>query len=165
MRRSAAVRSLIAISAPTQPSRSRLLLRLLEADIRLFGVRQHALKAIRSLQLTTINSLRVSIRGYVDVPTRTASRSSLANAIRSFVIDRSDVTQRLAQIRVPSLFLATEDRRDWTPLMADAAARRVHTARVVSIPGSRTQAQIESPQLTAQIVVAQWTTLSAGLAG
>jgi pimeloyl-ACP methyl ester carboxylesterase len=156
IRRSPRVRSLIALSAPTQRSSSLAALRALEASIRALGPLPLLLKSIRQLQFSPAALGDAVLREYVDNPTRSTHRVSLANSIRSFVIDRRDITAELHRIQIPVLLVATDERRDWTPQMAHRAASHIRRSRVISVSGARTQVQLEKPAAVIDIIVSEW---------
>ena len=56
------------------------------------------------------------------------TRRSMALAVRSFILDRVDVTAELADLAVPSLFVASDDRGDWSPA-GRRGGRRPRTRR------------------------------------
>ena len=60
------------------------------------------------------------------------SRRSLSNALESFILNRVDVTAELSQIVVPSLFVASDSRGDWSPEDAERAASLTPGARAVT---------------------------------
>jgi pimeloyl-ACP methyl ester carboxylesterase len=155
MRRSPRVRSLIALSAPVQRSSSLPALHVVESLVRSFGPRP-VLGVLRRLQLAPASSADPALRDFIDDPTVRTSRASLANAIRSFVIDRHDITEQLDRIRIPTVMIASDQRKDWTGWMAIAAAQRIPAARVVNIAGARTQIQLERPNATIEAVITEW---------
>ena len=63
-------------------------------------------------------------------------------------------------ITVPSLFVASDDRGDWTPEDAEAAAAVVTGARTVTIGAARTLIPLEQPQLMAEHVTRFWDQLA-----
>ena len=77
-------------------------------------------------------------------------------ALRSFIIDRTDVTDRLADIRVPSLFVASDDRGDWAPEDAAASAAATPWARAVTVHAARTLVPLEQPQAVHAHIRAFW---------
>ena len=77
-------------------------------------------------------------------------------ALRSFIIDRTDVTDRLADIRIPSLFVASDDRGDWSPADAQRAASLAPSAQVVTIAGARTLIPLEQPAQLAAVILGFW---------
>jgi pimeloyl-ACP methyl ester carboxylesterase len=84
----------------------------------------------------------------------------MGNALRSFIIDRSDVTDRLADIREPSLFVASDDRGDWSPDDAQRAAALAPNATAVTIGRSRTLIPLEQPRELADRILAFWKQLA-----
>jgi pimeloyl-ACP methyl ester carboxylesterase len=80
----------------------------------------------------------------------------MSHALRSFIIDRTDVTDRLSGIDVPSLFIASDDRGDWSPEDARRAAASSPHATSVTIAGARTLIPLEQPLAVAQAILAFW---------
>ena len=74
----------------------------------------------------------------------------------SFILDRVDVTGELGRIRVPSLFVASDDRGDWSPEAARAAAALSPLARSVTISGARTLVPLEQPERLAAVITEFW---------
>lgn len=156
--REGALRSLVAVSAPTEPidDALRRQIRLLLPIVRAFGARGPIPGAVRKAMLTDDSAARPEIRAVLDASLARPTRRSLALAIGSFILDRADVTGELARIRVPSLFVASDDRGDWSPEAARAAAARTPFARAVTIPAARTLIPLEQPDRLAATVAEFW---------
>ena len=91
---------------------------------------------------------------------RRPTKASMSLALRSFIIDRTDVTERLADIRVPSLFVASDDRGDWSPADAQRAASLAPGAQVMTVTGARTLVPLEQPRQLAAEIIAFWDQLA-----
>ena len=118
------LRSLVAISSPTEPIAPdlRRKIGLLHPLLKLAGPVGPVRDAIVDAMLTDESAATPAIRQVVLDSLRRPTKASMSLALRSFIIDRTDVTDRLADIRVPSLFVASDDRGDWSPADAQRAA-------------------------------------------
>lgn len=152
------LRSLVAVSAPTEPidDALRRQIRTLLPLVRTVGARGPIRAVVRKAMLTEAAAARPDIRAVVDASLARPTRRSLALAIESFILDRVDVNDELADIRVPSLFVASDDRGDWSPEAARAAAARTPLARAITIPGARTLVPLEQPDRLAAAVTEFW---------
>ena len=83
----------------------------------------------------------------------------MALAVRSFILNRLDVTAELADVAVPCLFVASDDRGDWSPEDAVTAAEATPDARAVTIEKARTLIPLEQPQRLAQLLHEFWAVL------
>ena len=115
--------------------------------------------AILTALLTDASAADPAIRSAVLDSVATPSRRSLSLALRSFIVDRVDVTAGLADIQVPCLFVAGDDRGDWTPEAAAAAAGLTPSATAVTIAGSRTLVPLEQPDALARELLSFWSRL------
>ena len=88
------------------------------------------------------------------------SRRSMTLAVRSFILNRVDVTAELADLTVPSLFVASDDRGDWTPEDARAASALAADAQAVTIAAARTLIPLEQPEALALHVRGFWDRLA-----
>ena len=95
-------------------------------------------------------------RRVVDAALRTASRRSLALTVDSFVTRRSDLSWALPRIEVPTLVVATDDRYDWTPELARAAAALLPDGTFATVTGANVLAPLEQPRATAEAVLSFW---------
>jgi pimeloyl-ACP methyl ester carboxylesterase len=152
------LRSLVAVSAPTEPidDALRRQIRLLLPIVRTFGARGPIPGVVRKAMLTDASAARPEVRAVVDASLARPTRRSLALAIGSFILDRVDVTGGLDRIRVPSLFVASDDRGDWSPEAARAAAALSPLARSVTISGARTLVPLEQPERLAAVITEFW---------
>jgi pimeloyl-ACP methyl ester carboxylesterase len=157
-RRPGVLRSLAAISAPTEPvsPAQRRQIGLLGPLLRVLGPVGPVREAILSALLTDASAADPTLRAAVLDSVGAPTRRSLSLALRSFILDRVDVTSGLAEIAIPCLFVAGDDRGDWTPEAAAAAAALTPSASAVTIPGSRTLLPLEQPQALARELLAFW---------
>jgi len=152
------LRSLVAISSPTEPI-SPVLRRkvgLLHPLLKLAGPVGPVRHAIVEAMLTDESASTHSIRQVVLDGLHRPTKASMSLALRSFIIDRTDVTDALSDIRVPSLFVASDDRGDWSPADAQRAASLAHGARVTTIEGARTLVPLERPAQLAKVILDFW---------
>lgn len=89
------------------------------------------------------------------------TRRSLHLALQSFILDRRDVTDKLSRILVPTLFVAGDDRGDWSPQGAERAAAMTAGARVVIVRQARTLVPLEQPAALAAALAPLWAMNSA----
>ncbi|WP_136708066.1 alpha/beta hydrolase [Agromyces sp. H66] len=156
------LRSLVAISSPTEAITPELRrkIALLKPILRIAGPVRPVRDAIVDGMLTEASAADPEILGVVVGSLQRPTRASMASALRSFIIDRTDVTERLVEIRVPSLFVASDDRGDWSPDDAARAAALTPDATAVTIARSRTLIPLEQPRELADRILAFWTQLA-----
>nr|BFF09212.1 hypothetical protein GCM10025699_05150 [Microbacterium flavescens] len=106
--------------------------------------------------LTDAAAATPGIRDVVVESLNRPTRASMSHALRSFIIDRTDVTDRLSGIGAPSLFIASDDRGDWSPEDAQRAAASAPHATSVTITGARTLVPLEQPMALAQAILTFW---------
>ncbi|HEY0373774.1 MAG TPA: alpha/beta hydrolase, partial [Amnibacterium sp.] len=118
------VRSLVAISSPTRPidPALRKRIRLLVPLVLLLGPVAPVRNAILEGMLTDESRTDPQAIGVVLDALALAGRRSTARTVRSFVLNRVDITGLLPRIEAPTLFVTGDDRGDWSPAEADAAA-------------------------------------------
>ena len=152
------LRSLVAISSPTEPIPSdlRRKIGLLHPLLKVAGPVGPVRDAIVDAMLTNESASTPSTRQVVLDSLLRPTKASMSLALRSFIIDRTDVTDRLADIRVPSLFVASDDRGDWSPTDAQRAASLAPGAQAVTIAGARTQVPLEQPEQLAEAIIGFW---------
>ncbi|KAF2420408.1 alpha/beta hydrolase [Microbacterium sp. B35-30] len=152
------IRSFVAISAPTEPvpAHLRRKIAVLHPVLRLMGAVGPVRAAVISAMLTDASAATPGIRDVVVDSLNRPTRASMSHALRSFIIDRTDVTDRLSGIGVPSLFIASDDRGDWSPEDAQRAAASSPHATSVTIAGARTLVPLEQPRAVAQAILAFW---------
>ena len=152
------LRSLVAISSPTEPIAPALRRKigLLHPVLKLAGPVGPVRDAIVEAMLTEESASTRSTLQVVLDSLRRPTKASMSLALRSFIIDRTDVTDRLAHIRIPSLFVASDDRGDWSPADAQRAASLAPSARAVTIAGARTLIPLERPAQLAAVILGFW---------
>ena len=156
--RSGVLRSLVAVSSPTQPipDALRTQIKLLLPILRTAGPVGPVRSAILAGMLTDTSIACKPIQRAVVESLQRPSRRSMALAIRSFILNRVDVTAELADLTVPSLFVASDDRGDWTPQDSKAAAALAPDAKAVTIPAARTLIPLEQPEALAIHIHGFW---------
>ncbi|MET0860395.1 MAG: alpha/beta hydrolase [Microbacterium sp.] len=152
------LRSLVAVSSPTKPIASdlRRKIALLAPLLRAAGPVGPVRDAIVAAMLTDASAADPTTLQVVIDSLRRPAKASMSLALRSFIIDRLDVTAALPDIRVPSLFVASDDRGDWSPAEASHAADLAPRARAVTIAGARTLIPLEQPDALAAEILAFW---------
>ncbi len=152
------LRSLVAVSSPTEPIAPdlRRKIALLHPLLKVAGPVGPVRDAIIDAMLTEESASTPSTLQVVLDSLRRPTKASMSLALRSFIIDRTDVTDRLADIRVPSLFVASDDRGDWSPADAQRAASLAPDARAVTIAGARTLVPLERPAQLAAAILGFW---------
>ncbi|WP_107774002.1 alpha/beta fold hydrolase [Nocardioides sediminis] len=160
--RSGVLRSLVAISSPTEPLAPALRrqVHLLLPVLRTAGPVGPVRSAIVGAMLTDASAADDETRRIVVESLARPTRRSMALAIRSFILDRVDVNAALADLAVPSLFVASDDRGDWSPQDAAAAAALAPDAELVTIEGARTLVPLEQPQALAARIRRFWDRLA-----
>lgn len=152
------LRSLVAISSPTEPvpPALRRQINLLLPILRTAGAVGPVRSGILAGMLTDASAAQEPIRRIVEDSLARPRRRSMALAVRSFILDRVDVNDELADLAVPSLFVASDDRGDWSPEDATAAAALAPDAEVVTITAARTLIPLEQPEAVATVVRRFW---------
>ncbi|MCR2763335.1 alpha/beta hydrolase [Microbacterium sp. zg.B48] len=152
------IRSFVAISAPTEPipAHLRRQIAVLHPVLRCFGAIRPVRAAVISAMLTDASAAIPGIRDVIVESLNRPTRASMSYALRAFIIDRTDVTDRLSGIGVPSLFIASDDRGDWSPEDAVRAAASVPHARSVTVTRARTLIPLEQPDALAQAILTFW---------
>lgn len=152
------LRSLVAISSPTQAVGPALRAKasLLLPVLRTLGPVGPVRSAILSTMLTDAGAACAPIRQVVLGALGRPTRRSLALAVRSFILNRVDVAPLLPRLEVPSLFVASDDRGDWTPEDAASAAALVDRAEVITIRAARTLVPLEQPSALAGSIRKLW---------
>jgi pimeloyl-ACP methyl ester carboxylesterase len=157
----AVLRSLVAISAPSEPLPGdlRKQIGLLKPVLRLAGPIGPVRSAIIKAMLTDRSAADPNIRATVVDSIRRPHRASMSRAVVSFILNRVDVTAELADITVPCLYIASDDRGDWSPEDAQNAARLTPNATAVTVTGARTLIPLEQPAEVARLVTDFWARL------
>ncbi|MCD4532829.1 alpha/beta hydrolase [Nocardioides sp. cx-169] len=155
------LRSLVAISAPTEPIAPALRRRIvmLRPLLRAFGPVGPVRGAILDAMLTERSQGDPALCRVVLDSLARPDRASLSAALESFILNRADVNHELSDIAVPSLFIASDDRGDWSPEDAAAAAARTKGARVETVGGARTLVPLEQPEAVAALLNGFWDSL------
>ena len=83
----------------------------------------------------------------------------MTNALRSFILERVDVTAELAAIGVPCLYIASDERGDWSEDEALQAAARTPNATAVTVQRARTLIPLEQPAVVADHLRSFWASL------
>ncbi len=150
--------SLVAISAPPEPipAELRRQIRMLGPLLRLAGPVGPVRSAILSAMVTDAAAADQGVRALVLASLSRPTRRSLTLALKSFILDRADVTGHLPRITVPALYLAGSDRGDWDPADAARAAAATPCAHAVTIDNARTLLPLEQPQAVAAALHAFW---------
>lgn len=156
------LRSLVAISSPVEPVSDELRrqIRTMLPILRAVGPVGPVRKAVVAAMLTDAAAADPAVRRTVVSSLARPGRRSMALAVRSFILNRLDVTEEIGDIRVPSLFVASDDRGDWSPEDAEAAADLTPHASAVVIAGARTLVPLERPQALADEVRRFWDSMS-----
>jgi pimeloyl-ACP methyl ester carboxylesterase len=141
------LRSLVAVSSPAQPvdASLRRQITLLLPILRTAGPVGPVRTAILQAMLTDASRDRAPLRQVVEESLARPTRRSMALAVRSFILNRVDVTAELADLTVPSLFVASDDRGDWSPQDSEAAAAVAPDAMAVTVERARTLVPLEQP--------------------
>lgn len=155
------LRSLVVVSAPAEPidPALRRKIGLLAPLLRVLGPVGPVRSAIVEAMLTDASAADPRIRQVVLDSLARPTRKSLGTALQSFILNRADVTAELADIAVPSLYVASDDRGDWSPEDAERAAALTPGARAVTIAGARTLVPLEQPEALAAQLRAFWSDL------
>jgi pimeloyl-ACP methyl ester carboxylesterase len=94
---------------------------------------------------------------------RTMQRRGLGNAVQSISLDRPDLTDRLAAIRCPTLFVTGSDHSGWWRLdQATAMADLLATGSAAVVPDSGYLTPLEAPAATIGLVRQLWGTAPEG---
>jgi len=141
------LRSLVAVSSPAQPVDAplRRQITLLLPILRTAGPVGPVRTAILQAMLTDASRDRAPLRQVVEESLARPTRSSMALAVRSFILNRVDVTAELADLTVPSRFVASDDRGDWSPQDSEDAAAVAPDAMAVTVERARTLVPLEQP--------------------
>jgi|GEM_PF-6508150 len=146
------VRSLIAIGAPTHKLAGavRTKVRLLKPIYRTLG----AVPPITAAMLDALLAGRTRRNDPAAVEIvasafRASDRRGMSLAMQSFILDRPDLHDESRAIEAATLFVATDDRGEWTPAEAEAEVGHMRNATLVTLHGPRALAALESPDAVA----------------
>jgi pimeloyl-ACP methyl ester carboxylesterase len=154
------IRSLIAISSPSQPvsAATRRQVGALLPAFRLLGlvglIRMPVLQAL----LTDASRKQSAITGSVQDAIARPTRKSFAMTLRSFMLGRTDNSAELHKIQCPTLLVASDGWEEWTPEAMTAAAALIPNATTAVIPGARALAPLEQPEAVIPLVRQFWAT-------
>ncbi len=109
-----------------------------------------------SAMLTDASAATPGIREVVVDSLDRPTRASMSHALRSFIIDRTDVTDRLADIDVPSLFVASDDRGTGAPRMRNVRRRLSPRRHSDHDRGSAHTRSARAARAVAQAILAFW---------
>jgi pimeloyl-ACP methyl ester carboxylesterase len=152
------LRSLVAVSSPTQPVAASLRLQILALLplLRVAGPVGPVRSAILTAMLTDASREAEPLRRVVEESLGRPAHRSMALAIRSFILNRLDVTAEMPALTVPSLFVASDDRGDWSPQDAAGAASLAPEATAVTVTQARTLIPLEQPAALAEHILHFW---------
>lgn len=152
------IRSLVAISSPTDPNSAALIrqIRMLIPIFRLLGPVRPIRGAIMQGLLTDASRHDRQLVRIVSDGISHSARSSYINSIHSFVLNRSDISELLPRITCPALFITGDDRAEWSPEKLAAAAALTVGASTAVIHGARTLVPLEQPEATANLILEFW---------
>jgi len=85
-----------------------------------------------------------------------ANPTGLRNAIVSISLRRPDLTQRIAGLPVPSLFVTGSDHKGWTPQQASAASLLLPGGSAAVVADAAYLIPLENPVATIQLVRRFW---------
>ncbi len=85
-----------------------------------------------------------------------ADRGGLSNAVVSISLERLDLTKRLPQVSVPTLFVTGRDHKGWTPAQAAAASELLKDGSVAVVDGAAYLVPLEAPAATVRLVRQFW---------
>jgi pimeloyl-ACP methyl ester carboxylesterase len=155
--------SLVAISAPSEclTPRQRMKLRMLRPVLRAAGAAPFLVAIVAEAQLTDYSrAADPDAIAVIRDSMRRQSKRSLSTTFASFVIRRRDLKTALCAGTAPALFIASDDRGEWTPALAKATAGQRAGARSTTVSWSRTLVPLEQPAALAREIVAFWEELA-----
>lgn len=154
----ARVRSLIAISSPPRQISPELRrkITLLRPLLRTFGYRGPLLNAVLASQLSPDSVSDEILRGEVVTAMRRADPKGIARAIQSFILNRADVSANLQALAAPTLFIASDDRGEFTAEDARRAAEATPRGSWSVARDARALIPLEQPEWLAQRIVRFW---------
>lgn len=149
------LRTLAVIGSPMQPLRlvERVRIGALVQIFRAVGFRPWLLRAITdALLLPQTIARRPELRSYVEQAAQAQGRAALLTAMRSVMLGRPSLVDRLSSIKVPSLFVTTDGDPLWTPEVARLEAARIAGGKLEIISGSRHVPSLENPAALAAVL-------------
>lgn len=153
------IRSLVSISAPTFPipASLRIKIHLLLPMYRMFGARGPVRSTIMATLLT--DRSRTHDADAVELIDRCLADSAGAAvpAIATCVLNRTDLRWAAREIGCPTLFVATDDRGEWTADQARPIVGQMRSASLRSVAGARVIPALEQPEQLAAHILDFWT--------
>jgi pimeloyl-ACP methyl ester carboxylesterase len=153
------IRTLVAISAPLEPldRGMRTKLSVLRPILALLGPVNFLVDMVADAQLTDFSrATDAAAVAIIRDSMGRQTRRSLSNTLASFIIGRRSLAAEAEQCRVPALFVASDDRGEWSPEDAAAAAARIPGARSVTVSWARTLVPVEQPAALAAAITQFW---------
>lgn len=150
-RRTGRLRSATAIASPMQPVEGRLRLQVLMMLHSLIGIRGPVASGVVDAMLDPSKRDAARIQMLLNMA-RTPSRASLSRALRSVMLGRLSLLDRLGSIDIPTLFVTGDDPM-WPPELAYAQARPIPHHRVEHLPGTRHLQPLEDPRGLAGVLL------------
>lgn len=157
------IASLVAISSPSEPLAAAELrkLRMLRPVLRTLGARAFLIALVAEAQLTDYSrAVDPDAIAIIRDSMSRQSRRSLSTTFASFVIRRRDLMDPIVRGTAPALFIASDDRGEWSPETARATAERRAGARAVTVSWARTLVPVEQPAALSREIVAFWDELA-----
>lgn len=155
--------SLIAISAPSEclTPRQRARLRMLRPVLRTVGPVPFLIERVAEAQLTDFSrAADPDAIAIIRDSMGRQSKRSLSTTFASFVLRRRDLMAKLQAGTAPALFIASDDRGEWSPEAATASAEQRAGARAATVSWSRTLVPVEQPAALSREIVAFWQELA-----
>jgi pimeloyl-ACP methyl ester carboxylesterase len=87
---------------------------------------------------------------------RSMRRRALGNAMESISLRRPDLSERLAAISCPTLFVTGSDHSEWTAEQATAKSRLLAIGSVAVVPDTAYLTPLEAPEATIRLVRQLW---------
>jgi pimeloyl-ACP methyl ester carboxylesterase len=152
------LRSLVLISTPVTPLTPAQLRRnsLLVAAYRLVGARPLAAPVLDALLAPGVRRTDPEAVAVVRAGFTGAARAGMHRAVRSMMLDRTDLTPLLPRASPPALLLAGTDDPMWPLRAVEATAAAMPDARVVAVEGARHLPPLERPDEVVAAVTAFW---------
>lgn len=94
---------------------------------------------------------------------RRADRRMLRNAIISISMRRPDLSEHLVRVRQPVLIVTGADHHGFTPEQAREAVGMLARGRLAVLPDTAYLAPLEAPEASADLVLALWADVQAGV--
>ncbi len=85
-----------------------------------------------------------------------ADRVGLRNAVVSISLERPDLTERLADVVTPTLFVTGSDHKGWSPAQATAASKLLPNGSVAIVADAAYLVPLENPTATVRLIREFW---------